>query len=227
MASQKVKYAYREEWCLTIPIPVTMATNSDEVRAYEEERMKAEAEGRRLANDLLVRPKIPLLTCLEKFAETDIVEQFYSTAINDKTTATKRARFASTPDYLLLHLQKFMLREDWTPLKLDVSVECPDEIDISSLRGTGLLASEEELPELKGRVPTPPPMDQQVLSELQNIGFPLDVCKKAIYFTKNSGLEPATNWIRQHINDNDFFAQFVIPGYEGIKKSGKQKMKLK
>lgn len=202
---------------------MTLATNIDEVRAYEDERLKAEAEGRRLTDDSLVRPKIPLMTCLQNFAEADTVEQFYSTAINDKTTATKRARLASMPDYLLLHLKKFTLRDDWTPLKLDVSVECPDELDISFLRGAGLLASEEELPEMQGRTPTPPPMDQHVLSELQDMGFPLDTCKKAVYFTKNSGLEPATNWIMQHIADDDINAPFVVPGQESVKK-GKSKL---
>jgi ubiquitin carboxyl-terminal hydrolase 5/13 len=224
MASQKVKYSYRDEWCLPVPIPIHLATNIDEVRNYEEERKKAEAEGRRLTDDSLVRPKIPLQTCLEKFAEADLVEQFFSTAINDKTTATKQARLASMPDFLLLHLKKFTLREDWTSMKLDVSVECPDELDISFLRGTGLLPSEEELPELRGHAPSPPPMDQEVLMNLQDMGFPLDACKKAIFFTKNSGLEPATNWIMQHIADDDFNAPFVPPGQENVKKGEILKM---
>lgn len=221
MASQKVKYSYRDEWCLPIPIPVHLATNIDEVRKYEEERKQAESEGRRLTDESLVRPKIPLRTCLEKFAEADAVEQFYSTAINDKTTATKQARLATFPDYLLLHMKKFTLREDWTSIKLDVSVECPDELDISFLRGSGLLPSEEELPEMKGRAPSPPPMDQEVLMNLQDMGFPIDACKKAVFFTKNSGLEPATNWIMQHIADDDFNTPFVPPGQENVKKGKK------
>lgn len=224
MASQKVKYAYRDEWILPVPIPVSQCTNIEEVRAYEEERQKAEAEGRRLTDDTLVRPKISLRTCLEKFGEAEAVEQFYSTAINDKTTAMKQARFASMPDYLLLHLKKFTLREDWTSIKLDVSVDCPDELDVSFLRGTGLLPSEEELPELKGRVPTPPPMDQEVLVNLQDMGFPAEACKKAIFFTKNSGLEPATNWIMQHIADEDFSSPFVPPGQENVKNGEKREI---
>lgn len=218
MASQKVKYSYRDEWMLPVPIPLHLATNIDEVRNYEEERAKAEAEGRQMSVDSLVRPKIPLRTCLEKFAEVETVEQFFSTAINNKTTATKQARLATMPDYLLLHLRKFTVREDWTPIKLDVSVDCPDELDISFLRGTGLLPSEEELPELKGCAPSPPPMDPEVLMNLQDMGFPLDACKKAIFFTKNSGMEPATNWIMQHIADDDFNSPFVPPGQESVKR---------
>lgn len=218
MASQKVKYSYRDEWCLPVSIPLHHATNIEEVRAYEEERKKAEAEGRHMTDDTIVRPKISLRTCLEKFGEPEAVEQFYSTAINDKTLAMKRARLATTPDYLFLHLKKFTLREDWTPIKLDVSVECPDELDLSFLRGTGLLPSEEELPDMQGQAPPPPPMDQEVLMNLQDMGFPAEACKKAIFFTKNSGLEAATNWIMMHIADEDLASPFVPPGQESVKK---------
>lgn len=216
-SSHKVKYSYRDEWCLPIQIPLHLATNIDEVRKYEEDRKKAEAEGRRLTDDTIVRPKIPLRACLEKFGESELIEQFYSTAINDKTVATKQVRLASMPDYLLLHMKKYTLREDWTPLKLDVAIECPDELDISFLRGSGLLPSEVELPELVGK-PISPPMDIQVLTNLQDMGFSLDSCKRAIFFTKNSGLEPATNWLMQHIADEDLHTPFVVPGQEHVRK---------
>lgn len=217
LTSKKVKYSYRDEWMLPLMIPMEHATNIDEVRKYEEERSQAEKEGRRLPEDALVRPKIPLRACLERFGEAEMVEQFYSTALNEKTVASKRARLASMPDFLILHLRKFTMRPDWTSLKLDVSVDCPDELDINFLRGTGLLATEEELPDLKTQ---PPPMDQSVLNELQAMGFPLTACQKAIYFTKNSGLEAATNWIMMHIGDEDLTAPFV-PGQEGSKSDGK------
>ncbi|CAO1382523.1 unnamed protein product [Diamesa serratosioi] len=217
LASGKVKYAFRDEWCLPLQIPLNAATNIDEVRKYEEEREKAERENRRLSDDALVRPKISLQACLERFGEPESVEQFYSTAINDKTTASKRARLSTMPDYLMLHLKKFTLREDWTSIKLDVSVDCPDELDISFLRGTGLLPSEEELPELRGPIPSPPPMDPLVIEQLVDMGFPIEACKKAIFFTKNCGLEAATNWIMQHISDADFNAPFVPPGIESVK----------
>jgi ubiquitin carboxyl-terminal hydrolase 5/13 len=44
------------------------------------------------------------------------------------------------------------------------------------------------------------------------MGFPLEGCKRAVYFTDNQGLEAATNWVMQHIADNDFADPFVPPG---------------
>ena len=224
MSSQKVKYSYRDEFLLPVPIPLNLATNIEEVRAYEEERKKAEAEGRRMTDESLVRPKIPLKTCLEKFADAELIEQFYSTAINDKTTATKQTRLATMPDYLLLHMRKFTLREDWSELKLDVSVDCPDELDISFLRGSGILPAEQELPEMTESLPAPP-MNQEVILGLLEMGFSLDACKKAVYFSENKGAEPALNWIMQHITDPDINSPFVVPGQENVKK-GENKFQL-
>lgn len=78
----------------------------------------------------------------------------------------RTARLATMPDYLLLHLKKFTLREDWTSIKLDVAVEIPDELDLSSLKGVGLQPNEELLPELTGKAPELPPFDQEVYSQL-------------------------------------------------------------
>lgn len=219
MSSQMVKYSYRDEFLLPVPIPLHLATNIDEVRIYEEERKKAEAEGRRMTDESLVRPKIPLQKCLEKFADSELVEQYHSTAINEKTSAIKQNRLATMPDYLLLHLKKYTFNEgSWAPLKLDVSVECPDELDISFLRGYGLKPNEQELPDMKDRVPTPPPIDQGVLMGLMDMGFSIDPCKRAIYNTQNQGMEAATNWIMNHMGDADFNSPFVVPGQENAKK---------
>lgn len=44
------------------------------------------------------------------------------------------------------------------------------------------------------------------------MGFPPNACQKALFFTKNSGLEPATQWVMEHITDPDFSAPLVQPG---------------
>lgn len=150
-------------------------------------------------------------SCLDRFTQCEIVDQFYSSAINDKTTAKKTTRLATMPDFILLHLKKFTLREDWTSVKLDVAVDIPDLLDLSTLRSSGLQPNEQLLPDLD-TVPPPPAMDEGVIQLLVEMGFPLEACKRAIFFTKNSGLEPATQWIMEHISDVDFGDPFVPPG---------------
>lgn len=44
------------------------------------------------------------------------------------------------------------------------------------------------------------------------MGFHPEAIKKAIYFTKNSGLDRATQWMMEHIIDSDFNDTFVPPG---------------
>lgn len=74
---------------LPLNIPLEAAINKDEVTAYETRKAEAEAQGKRLPPEELVRPKIKLFSCLEAFTQSEIVEQFYSTALKDKTTARK------------------------------------------------------------------------------------------------------------------------------------------
>lgn len=84
----------------------------------------------------------------------------------------RTTRLTTFPDYLMIQLKKFTLREDWVPIKLDVSIEMPDVIDISMLRGSGLQPGEELLPELDTQ-PPPPKFDEAVLAQLQDMGMRL------------------------------------------------------
>lgn len=44
------------------------------------------------------------------------------------------------------------------------------------------------------------------------MGFNVESCKRAVFFTKNSGLENATQWLMEHITDFDFNDPFIPPG---------------
>ena len=43
--------------------------------------------------------------------------------------------------------------------------------------------------------------DEGLVSQLVDMGFPLDGCKRAVYHTKNQGVEPAMEWVLQHMDD--------------------------
>lgn len=117
---------------------------------------------------------------------------------------------------MLIHLKKFTVKEDWTPIKLDVAVEMPDILDLNFLRGNGLQPNEELLPEIN-TAPPPPVYDQALLSQLVEMGFPVEACKRSLYFTQNSGLDAASQWLMEHISDDDFSDPFVPPGADAKK----------
>lgn len=121
---------------------------------------------------------------------------------------------ATFPDYLLIHLKKFTVKEDWTPIKLDVAVEMPDILDLSFLRGVGLQPNEDPLPESSNSKPPVFIPDPMLLSQIEVMGFPTEACKKALYFTQNSGLDQASTWLMEHISDSDFADPFVQPGLD-------------
>lgn len=210
-ASGKVKYTKRDEYCLALHIPLQQATNAAEVREYDQKVAEAESRGQKIDPNLHVRPRIPLQYCLDRFGQTEVVEQFYSTAISGQTNAKKTTRLATMPDYIILHLKKFTLREDWTCVKLDVAVEIPDILDLSALRSTGLQPNEELLPDLD-KAPPQPEFDEGFMSQLTEMGFPIEACKRALFYTKNVGVELATQWLMEHISDSDFGDPFIPPG---------------
>lgn len=217
-ASGKVKYTKRNEYCLPLHIPLHLATNASEVREYDLKVAEAESRGQKIDPNLHVQPRISLQCCLDRFGQSEIVEQFYSTAIKGQTTAKKTTRLATMPDYMILHLKKFTLREDWTCVKLDVAVEIPDILDLGTLRSTGLQPNEELLPDLD-KAPPQPELDEGIIAQLADMGFPIGACKRAVFFTKNNGLEPATQWIMEHISDIGFGDPFVQPGTDSNAKA--------
>nr|XP_033781358.1 ubiquitin carboxyl-terminal hydrolase 5 isoform X1 [Geotrypetes seraphini] len=242
LATEKVKYTQRVDYILQLPVPMDAALNKEDLLEYELQKQQAEEE--KLPLPELVRAQIPFTACLEAFSAPEQVEDFWSTALQAKSLAVKTTRFASFPDYLVIQIKKFTFGLDWVPKKLDVSIEMPDELDIGQLRAKGLQPGEEELPDIappplltpdepKGSLgfygndeddsfcsphlssPTSPILDEAVIIQLVEMGFPMEACRKAVYFTGNSGVEAAMNWVMSHMDDPDFGSPLVLPGSSG------------
>lgn len=49
--------------------------------------------------------------------------------------------------------------------------------------------------------PAAPMLDESVIIQLVEMGFPMDACRKAVYYTGNSGAEAAMNWVMSHMDD--------------------------
>ena len=53
--------------------------------------------------------------------------------------------------------------------------------------------------------------DEGVLSQLVDMGFSRNGCTRALFETKNSGVEAAMNWVMEHMGDANFNDPFVDP----------------
>ncbi|XP_015676951.1 ubiquitin carboxyl-terminal hydrolase 13 [Protobothrops mucrosquamatus] len=226
--TRKVRYTERVEYLMQLPVAMEAATNKDELIAYELKRR--EAETARRPPPEVVRARIPFSACLQAFSEPENVEDFWSSALQAKSAGVKTSLFASFPEYLVVQIKKFTFGLDWIPKKLDVSIDMPDLLDISHLRATGLQPGEEELPDISPPViipndpkdgmmnhfMEPPDFDESSVMQLAEMGFPLEACRKAVYYTGNMGAEVAFNWIIAHMEEPDFAEPLPIPGYGGM-----------
>jgi len=211
-ASGQVRYKQRTEEYLPLPVPMEAATNVAEVTEYLARKAEVEAKGERLVGDDIVRAKIPPESVLQAFLMEGEVEDFYSSAIGAKTTAKKSTRMATFPDYLMLQLLKFTVDESWQPVKLDVEIDMPEVLDLSSLRGTGLQEGEVMLPEDQQEQAAPVNIDDTIVNQLVDMGFAREGCRRAVFNTGNSGVEAAMGWVMDHMGDPDFSSPFTPGG---------------
>ncbi|NXS83467.1 UBP13 hydrolase, partial [Erpornis zantholeuca] len=236
--SRKVRYTERVDYIMQLPVAMEAATNKDELIAYELKRREAEAARRPLPE--LVHAKIPFSACLQAFSEPSNVEDFWSSALQAKSAGVKTSRFASFPEYLVVQIKKFTFGLDWIPKKLDVSIDMPDFLDISHLRARGLQPGEEELPDIAPPIVIPDDpkvdeirllyfrrsflvaldIDESSVMQLAEMGFPLEACRKAVYYTGSLGAEVAFNWIIAHMEEPDFAEPLVIPAFGEVASSG-------
>ena len=63
-------------------------------------------------------------------------------------------------------------------------------------------------------------MDMTVVNSLVEMGFPEVACQRAATLTHGQGLEAATQWIMEHMDDPDFLAPLpATPNERGIAKT--------
>jgi len=205
--SGKVSYNKRSDNMLSLSIPLHAATNKEQLEAFSEKKAAMDLDGKEVSNEEIVRPRVPLEACLASFSGPEEIPDFYSTALNSKTTATKTAGFSTFPDYLVLHMRKFVMEAGWVPKKLDVYIDVPDTIDISHMRSKGMQPGEELLPEGASSdnkaEPAAPVASEDIVSQLASMGFNYLHCQKAAINTSNTGVEEAMNWLLSHMDDPD------------------------
>ncbi|XP_043689178.1 ubiquitin carboxyl-terminal hydrolase 14 [Telopea speciosissima] len=205
-SSGKVAYNKRVDCILSLNIPLHEAINKEQLEAFQRLKAAKSLEGKEVSAEEIVRPRVPLEACLASFSAPEEVHDFYSAALNARTTAIKTAGLTSFPDYLVLHMRKFVMEAGWVPKKLDVYIDVPDVIDISHMRSNGLRPGEELLPQTvaeSGVEASKPSANEDIVSQLADMGFNYLHCQKAAINTSNTGVEEAMNWLLSHMNDSD------------------------
>ncbi|XP_039048550.1 ubiquitin carboxyl-terminal hydrolase 14-like [Hibiscus syriacus] len=219
-SSGRVAYNKRLDYILSLNIPLHEATNK-ELEAFNKIKSEKMSEGKDVSNDEIVRPRVPLEACLANFAAPEEIPNFYSSALKSKTTALKTSGLTSFPDYLVLHMRKFVMEAGWVPKKLDVYIDVPDIIDISHMCSKGLQPGEELLPEAAPEVEaesSQPIADEAIVAQLASMGFNQLHCQKAAINTSNAGVEEAMNWLLSHMDDPDIDAP-ISHGAKGAETS--------
>jgi ubiquitin carboxyl-terminal hydrolase 5/13 len=210
-SSGQVKYVYRVDNVLSLPIPLDQATNKEEYDVFQIQVKEMEAKGqKRDPRDPGVRPRVPFQACLNAWAAAEQINDFYSTAIRGRTIAIKTTKLASFPEILVIQMRKFYL-DGWTPKKLDVLLDVPDEIDLYNYRGSGKKPDERELPaEPAGgaapAAPARPAPNAEIVAQIIEMGFPRNRAEKAAVLTNNESSEAAMNWLFAHMEDADIDA---------------------
>ncbi|PRP81902.1 ubiquitin carboxyl-terminal hydrolase 5-like isoform 2 [Planoprotostelium fungivorum] len=208
--SNAVRYTNRKDNVLSLPIPTEKASNMEEVKQFKEKLEKLSDDEKR--KEPVVRAKVSFSDCLSSLTETETVDDFYSSAINAKTTAFKTTKISKFPKYLIVQMRRFYVDTDWSVKKLDTLVDVPETIDLEPYRAHGPQANEQLLPESSSDAPAAPAFqaDESIVAQLLSLGFQKNSIDRAVYHTKNAGVEQATDWLISHMEDMDFNEPLVI-----------------
>eukprot|EP00040_Diaphanoeca_grandis_P027879 m.159692 g.159692 ORF g.159692 m.159692 type:complete len:829 (-) comp31148_c0_seq1:27-2513(-) len=204
--STQVRYVSAKSNILRLNVPIEAAENATEYKEYQEtKRAKISVEVDK--NEAAVVPRVPFSACLNQFLADESIPDFFSSALNRKTLAKKSQRFKTFPKYLAIQINRYYVSETWEPKKLDVEVPMPESIDLEQYRGKGLQENETQLPENVDQSAGPPAeveIDMGMVIQLTHMGFSENGCKRAVKACGAQGIEAASNWIFEHMEDADF-----------------------
>ena len=109
-------------------------------------------------------------------------------------------------------MQRYKLGPDWQPIKIEVNLDIPEEIDVNKFKATGPQDGEELIPAEEegssntagGGSSSKVEISEAALSQLMDMGFGMNGCKRALMKVGGSDTEAAMNWIFEHNMDPDF-----------------------
>ena len=199
------------ETMLSLRIPMSKSTLPDANMPDLKKQKSEEAPG----DDDKEKKEVPTVTfdaCLDEWSAVTTVDDYrWPHLQNSISRATSQNKFVNFPRYLLVHMQRYELGDDWQPRKIEVDIDMPEEISLEKYKGTGPQEGEKLVPEEEAsgsaesnNAPAAPAIDEGALGQLMDMGFGMNGCKRALAAVGGSNVEAAMNWVFEHNMDPDF-----------------------
>ena len=143
-----------------------------------------------------------------------------------KQTANKIEGFHSFPPYLVINPQRIVL-DNWVPTKAAVPIKFSESLSLNEYKGKGILTGETGLPEdEENKDDNEIQFNPSFINNLMEMGFTEDKAKHGLFATDNVGIEPAMNWLFEHMDDASIELPFVAPSKENSKQASVDSEKL-
>jgi len=205
-----VKYKDNEhETILSLRVPMELAVKTNMSNESEPEEKRQKSEGLEDKEEEEV-PTITLKACIDAWSDSQSISGMKWPHLNNSiSSATKQVRLSNYPRFLFVQVQRYELGPDWVPRKLEVKLDVPEEIDLSYLKALGPQSGENIIPEIDpsdDRQSSSPQtnINEVSLTQLMDMGFGINGCKRALTAVGGNDVEAAMNWVFEHNNDPDF-----------------------
>ncbi len=192
LGCSKVKYNTHQQDNISIPVPL---------RRLEQGSADGQVE----------YEPVTLKECFEIFTAEETVE-LSCPVCGSKAGFSKRSLFKTFPEVLAVNAQRFNI-VNWVPTKVDVPVIVGDDrFQIDRYMSRGPQPDEELLPEDETSGAKQPAFipNEEACTQLQQMGFPLNRCIKALHATGNNDQSAGMEWIFAHMDDADIDQPLVV-----------------
>jgi len=207
----RVKYvtnAQETMWSLRIPLDSSAMVEPDEKR----QRSNNNESNKDTSVPSSKIPTVTFQACVDAWSDSHTISdvRWDHIGYNVVGPATETLKFKNFPRYMIIRLQRYELGQDWTPRKLEVNVDIPEFIDLNHLKSRGPQDGESIIPDIEENLHTAVNasqisiIDESAVSQLQEMGFSENGCRRALKVVGGSDIEAAMNWIFEHSMDPDF-----------------------
>lgn len=206
-SDQKIKYkSHAPETVWSLRVPMEKAKVRPQVDD-EPEQKKLKQEGEEEQKEEKPVPTVTFADCTDSWAAESTLDDYrWPHLQNTAHAAIQTTRFQNFPRYLWVQIQRYQLGPDWQPVKLEVNLDIPEDVDLSAYKSKGHQGGEDLVPDEAevSTIPSQPEISEAALGQLMDMGFGMNGCKRALVAVGGNNAEAAMNWIFEHNMDPDF-----------------------